>query len=162
MADVSLFISILSAGLMAGLFFGWAVSVNLGLARVSDRTYVSTMQAINRAIVNPLFIAVFMGTAVVLVAAAVVHAVDGQGKRATWLFVAAGTYIFGVLGVTIGGNIPLNDQLEAFDLEGSGDDAISEQRHGYESPWVRWHTARTAASVLALALAALAALIADG
>lgn len=162
MTSVLLFISILSTGLMAGLFFGWAVSVNLGLARVSDRTYVATMQSINRAIVNPLFIVVFMGAAAALVAAAVVYAVDGQSKRATWLFVAAGTYVVGVLGVTIGGNIPLNDKLEAFDLENSAEEAISQQRHGYESPWVRWHNIRTAASVLALGFAAVSAVIADG
>ncbi len=156
-----LFVGIMSSGLMAGLFFGWAVSVNLGLARVSDRTYIATMQSINRAIVNPIFVVVFMGTAVALLAAAVVHAADGQGKRATWLFAAAGTYILGVLGVTIGGNIPLNDKLEAFSLEDSPDEAISDQRHGYEAPWVRWHNVRTVASVLALALAAIGAVIED-
>ena len=68
-----LFGSTLSSGLTAGLFFGWAVSVIPGTTKVSDRNYVATMQSINVAIINPIFMLSFLGTAVVLVAGAAFH-----------------------------------------------------------------------------------------
>jgi uncharacterized membrane protein len=40
--------SVLSSGLMAGLFFGWAVSVIPGTKLVDDRSYLATMQNINQ------------------------------------------------------------------------------------------------------------------
>ena len=47
---------VIGTGLVAGLLYGWAVSVIPGTTRVGDHTYVETMQDINRAIINPAFI----------------------------------------------------------------------------------------------------------
>ena len=143
--------AILGAGLTAGLFFGWAVSVNPGLRRVADETYIETMQRVNVAIVNPLFILVFLGTPIALVAAALANG-------SAWLWASALTYIVGVLGVTIGGNIPLNNSLDEFDLPAADAGASVQRRHSYETPWVRWHNVRTVANVAAFAFAVVAAL----
>ncbi|MGI9645288.1 MAG: DUF1772 domain-containing protein [Ilumatobacteraceae bacterium] len=156
--DVLLFGGILSSGLMAGLWFGWVVSVIPGLAKVGDRTYISTMQSINVAIVNPLFIVVFLGTVFVLAAAAIAHFVAGDVRRAWWLTAAGVTYLVGVLGVTVGANVPLNDRLAAFDLDEAADDAVAAQRLDYESPWNRRHGVRTVANLFAVSFAVLAAL----
>jgi uncharacterized membrane protein len=43
----------LTTGLMAGLYYAYAYSVMLGLSRTDDRTFVSAMQQINVAILNP-------------------------------------------------------------------------------------------------------------
>ena len=51
----------LATGLVAGVFYAYAVSVNLGLATQPDASYVATMQAINDRIENPLFFASFFG-----------------------------------------------------------------------------------------------------
>ncbi len=153
-----LFSSVLSAGLMAGLLYGWMVSVIPGTARISDRNYVSTMQSINRAIINPAFVVPFIIVPGVLGAAAFIHWRNGQARTATWLAAGAVTYLVGVLGVTFGGNVPLNNSLDAFDLAAASDAALAEQRRNYEGPWNRWHRIRTAASVLSLAFASIAAL----
>ncbi len=79
----------LSSGLSAGLLFGWHVSVIPGLLKVSDRTYVSTMQSINREIINPLFIVTFMIPPLVLGLSALVHFRAGENRRGLWLAVAA-------------------------------------------------------------------------
>jgi uncharacterized membrane protein len=153
-----LFAGILSAGLMAGLLFGWAVSVIPGTSRISDRTYIATMQSINRAIINPVFVIFFVGTPVVLLAAGIAQFRAGDSRRG-WLMVAsASTYVVGVLGVTFGGNIPLNDALDSLDLDTDSAEQISAQRRDYETRWNRWHNLRTAGSVAALSLAAMAAL----
>src|SRR4051812_43009671 len=49
------------AGLQAGTYFTWSTGVMPGLAKVDDRTFISAMQQMNVAIVNPLFIATFLG-----------------------------------------------------------------------------------------------------
>ena len=151
---------IVTTGLMSGLLYGWSVSVIPGTKRVPAGNYVDTMQHINRAIINPAFIVPFMGIPLVLGGAAD-HAVP---RRATTAAVGCSrerprTYVVGVLGVTIGRNVPLNDALDAFDLRGSTSDAVERRRTTYERPWNRWHYLRTIASVGSFALAAAAALV---
>ncbi|MFW2332906.1 DUF1772 domain-containing protein [Ilumatobacter sp.] len=151
---------IVTTGLMSGLLYGWSVSVIPGTRRVSAGNYVDTMQHINRAIVNPAFIIPFMGIPLVLGGAAIMQFRSGDHRRGWLLAGATATYVVGVLGVTIGRNVPLNDALDAFDLRGSADDAIERRRSSYEAPWNRWHYLRTIASVGSFALAAAAALVA--
>jgi uncharacterized membrane protein len=158
--DTLLGASIIATGLMAGLWYGWTVSVIPGTRRVADANYVDTMQQINRAIINPAFIIPFMGVPLLLGVAAFVQFRSGDARRGWLLVGAAGTYVIGVLGVTVGGNVPLNDALDAFDLPGSNDQAIDTRRHSYETPWNRWHYLRTAANAGAFALTAAAALVA--
>jgi len=158
--DTLLGTSIITTGLMSGLWYGWTVSVIPGTRRVADTNYVDTMQHINRAIINPAFIIPFMGIPAIIGLAAFLQFRSGDTRRGWILIGALGTYVIGVLGVTIGGNVPLNDALDAFDLAGSTDQAINDRRHTYETPWNRWHYLRTAANVAALALTAAAALVA--
>lgn len=81
----------------------------------------------------------------------------GETRRARLLTGAAATYTTGVLGVTIGRNVPLNNALDAFDLTSASESAIAERRQSYETPWNRWHYLRTAAGIASLVLAAAAA-----
>lgn len=50
----------ITTALVAGVFYGFAVSVNLAFARLPDATYIMAMQAINEAIVNPFFAVSFL------------------------------------------------------------------------------------------------------
>ena len=59
-----------AAGLQAGTYYTWACGVMPGLARTDDHTFVSSMNHINVAIVNPVFMLSFLG-APALAAAAV-------------------------------------------------------------------------------------------
>ncbi len=152
--------SIVATGLMAGLWYGWTVSVIPGTRRVPDATYIATMQNINRAIINPAFIIPFMGIPVLLAGASIVQFRAGDSRRGWLLAGATATYVVGVLGVTIGGNVPLNDALEAFDLNGSSEQSIANRRRTYETPWNRWHYLRTAANIGSFTLAATAAIVA--
>lgn len=151
--------AIISVGLMAGLFYGWMVSVIPGLKGVGDRNYIETMQSINMKIVNPAFVVVFMGTPLVLAASAIAEWRAGNERRATVLAAATIAYVVGVLGVTAGGNIPLNNALDAFDIDAATDAAARDRRTSYEGPWNRWHNVRTAVNVVAFAIAASAALV---
>jgi hypothetical protein len=60
-ASIVLGLATLTTGLMAGVYYAYACSVMLGLARTSDRTFIDVMQQINVAIQNPVFFAAFSG-----------------------------------------------------------------------------------------------------
>ncbi len=146
MDDAQLFASILFAALSAGLLFGWAVSVIPGLKRLDDKAYIGTMQQINVAIINGLFLIIFIGAPVILIGGAYTN-------ESGWLWAATGVYLVGVLGVTAVGNVPLNNTLDRFDLTTADDASAAEQRRNFEVPWVRWHYVRTVSGIAALALA---------
>ena len=158
MESVLLWIALMLVGLSAGLFVGWSVSVIPGTRRTGDSTYIETMQRINVAIVNPLFLLIFLGPAVALVVAAVALFAGDQTRRAALVTAAAVTYIIGMLGVTIGGNIPLNDALDEFGLADSDDRERADRRAGYETQWNRWHYIRSVAGLVAFGLVSVAAL----
>ena len=156
---ILLLTGLLSGGLMAGLFFAWRVSVIPGTRLIDDRAYISTMQNINREIVNPAFVIPFMLTPAFLAGAAWLEFRAGDTRKGWFLASAAVTYLIGVLGVTVGGNIPLNNQLEAFSMNGAEATELAAQRRGYEGPWNRWHDLRTIASVVAFGLASAAGVV---
>lgn len=150
------FVALASTALMAGLWFAWAVSVIPGTRLVPDRTYVTTMQNINRAIINPGFILPFLLTPALLAVAGIAQWRGGDTRRGALLLAAGGTYLVGVLGVTIGGNVPLNNALDRVPLADASEADLHRARTTYEAPWNRWHGARTVANLAALTIALIA------
>lgn len=159
MDTISLAAATILTGLSAGLLYGWRVSVIPGTRRTSSHAYVETMQAINRAILNPAFFLVFLGAPVAIAVATVVSFVDDANARAGLLAFAFVLYLTTTVITTAVGNIPLNDQLEAFDASGATSDEINAARVGYEHPWNRWHDVRTVSSASAFVLCVLAAFV---
>ncbi|HLL90834.1 MAG TPA: hypothetical protein VK324_16150 [Tepidisphaeraceae bacterium] len=53
----------LGSGLMAGVFFAFSAFVMRALGRLPAGEAVAAMRAINVAVINPLFLGVFLGTA---------------------------------------------------------------------------------------------------
>ncbi|MCW3818843.1 DUF1772 domain-containing protein [Micromonospora sp. DR5-3] len=132
----------LLAGLMAGLFFAYSCSVMPGLAATDDRSFVQTMQWINRRILNGWFLTAFLGSMVLIVAAVALHYADGP----VLVWTGAALVLYGAtLVITMRWNVPLNDQL---DRAGPADDPAA-IRERFEAPWVRWNLARTITSVAA-------------
>jgi uncharacterized membrane protein len=114
-------------GLLAGLFFAFAVSVMPALRAMDDRTFVAVMKTINVVIVNPVFLVVFLGAPLAAVAVLV-------WERNPWA--VAGAVLAAVtLAITFALNIPLNNAL----ADGGARDA-------FEGPWVLWNVVRTLTS----------------
>ncbi|SCG62332.1 anthrone oxygenase family protein [Micromonospora coxensis] len=155
MRTLSLAAATVATGLMAGLFFAYACSVVPGLAAVDDRTFVGTMQSINRRILNGWFLAAFLG-AVLLIGLAVALHVTVDGRVLAWTVAALVSYGATLL-ITMRCNVPLNDRLDA----AGPVDRIADLRalrDGFEASWARWNLARTVTTVVAFAclVAALA------
>lgn len=98
-------------GLMAGVFFAFSIAIMPALRRVPATQAIAVMQVTNRAIVNPVFLLVFLGTALLNL---------GALPMAWWvgslgLALSALIYLLGALAVTVAGNIPRNNALDRLD-----------------------------------------------
>ncbi|GAB3913447.1 hypothetical protein GCM10028803_57610 [Larkinella knui] len=150
-----------TTALMAGVFYAFSCSVNPGLGRQSDTAYISAFQSINRAIQNPVFFVVFMGAPLLLLLSTWLHYRQPTSLRFWFLLAASAVYFAGGLGVTVFGNIPLNEQLDSFNLLSASADEIARQRARFEGPWNRLNTIRTLACTLAVVLLIMACLSPD-
>jgi uncharacterized membrane protein len=57
------------------------------------------------------------------------------------------------------GNVPLNNALDAFNLQGASAEEISRQRTLFEKPWNNLHSIRTIANAIALILVLIACIV---
>ena len=153
----ALFGAVILSGLSAGFFYAWSVSVIPGTAKVTDQTYLETMQSINRAILNPAFFLIFFGSLLVLIVACIY---EFQTSKLVFglMLGAAGTYFLGTFGITAMGNVPLNNELDVLKLAQMSGEQIAGFREYYESRWNKLHQIRTVFSVIAFLAATLALL----
>lgn len=150
MTTVVLIITTVLTALIAGLFYAYSCSVVLGLGKLNDTEYLKAMQNINREILNPFFFMSFMGTAVLLPVSAFL--MRGQQPAFIFLLLAALAYVIGVFGVTIAGNVPMNDTLDKFDISNSTREAIKQMRESFENRWNFFNNIRTVFSVISITL----------
>jgi uncharacterized membrane protein len=146
---MSLIAATMSMGLMAGVFGLYAHTIMPGLGRTDDRIFVGAFQAIDRAIINPWFLAGgFVGALVFTALAAVLHVPADRRSVLPWIAVALILYLV-VFVITIGVNVPLNDAIKAAgDPDRIADLAMVRERFD-EARWVRWNNVRTLASTAA-------------
>jgi uncharacterized membrane protein len=136
--------------LIAGLFYSYSCSVNPGLGKLTDMEYLRGMQSINRAILNPLFFASFMGTVIMMpLSTWLLYRYEGAGSSFYFILAATIVYIAGVFGVTVAGNVPLNNMLDKADLVSAN---VADIRRNFEIPWNRLNTIRTGSNILSLIL----------
>ena len=146
-------LAVLGSGLMAGVFFAFDTAVMPALRRQPKPSGTATMNTINLVIVNPVFLLLFTGTALIC-AALVVLAFLSDEPHAAWRVAGAAIYLVGSFVVTAAVNIPLNNRLADVgpadpDAEAAWDD--------YLSRWTAWNHVRTVSSLAAAVLLAAAA-----
>lgn len=137
------------AALVAGLLFAFSTSVLPALRRRPDAEGIAAMQAMNSAILNPLFGLAFGGTAVLCLVLAVTAPFTTDEPHATLRAVGSILYLVGTFGVTMVANVPMNEALDAVDP--ASPEGGSYWRT-YLPRWTAWNNLRTvlgaAASVL--------------
>ena len=142
MQAVALLAATITAGLMAGVYGIFALAIMPGLRATDDRTFVAAFQAIDRAIVNPLFMLSFFGP--LLFAGAAAALVGGKGSVLPWI-AAALVLSLVVVVITFAIHLPLNDAIKAAtDADPAG---VRERFH--EARWVAWNLVRTVLSTTA-------------
>ncbi len=159
MNAIILIIATLSSGLMAGLFYAWSVSVTPGLAQVGNANYLQAFQSMNRAILNPVFFIVFIGSAILLPLLSYLYYQSPVNARFWYILLATGLYLVGVIAVTIFGNVPLNNTLEALQVESMSPEQMTSFRLGFENTWNKLNSIRTICSSLAIKSLIMACLL---
>jgi uncharacterized membrane protein len=139
-------VGVLGTGLVAGVFCGFSTFVMRGLAALPPAQGVAAMNAINVAAVQPAFMLVFIGSAVVCSVIAVVTFVLWPDEGTVELLVGSGLYLFGVFGLTIVANVPRNDALARLDPDTPETAAYWPT---YLREWTFWNHVRTVASAAA-------------
>jgi uncharacterized membrane protein len=100
----------------------------------------------NSGLLHPVFLGVFLGTAVLcvlLVLRALLHANDAA---TWWLVVGAAAYLIGTFGVTVVVNVPMNNALARAEASAA---VAAAQWPAYVVPWVRWNHFRTVMGIVA-------------
>ena len=109
---ITLLAATLTMGLMAGVFGLYAHTIMRGLGTTDDRTFVGAFQAIDRAIINPVFMFAFGGALGLTGIAVVLYVRDDNHSVLPWVAVAFGLYLV-VFVITVAVHVPLNDDIKA-------------------------------------------------
>jgi uncharacterized membrane protein len=136
-------VAAIGSGIVGGIFLIFSTTIIASLERLPVEQTVAGMQAINRVIQAPIFLLVFMGTALVSIAVVVTN----PGSVLAWI--GAVLYVLGTFGLTMVFNVPLNNALAKTDPVSPEAQALWTR---YLSDWTWWNHVRTIASTLAFAL----------
>lgn len=146
------FVAAVGSGLMAGLYFAYSNSVMPALNRLPAAQAVAAFQHVNNVILNPLFLGLFMGIAV-LSLLLILAAFLGWVPRPGWVIAGSALYLIGHIAVTIGINVPMNTALAA----AVPDSAQAAQLWAsFMDRWLFWNHIRAIACTGALAAFILA------
>jgi uncharacterized membrane protein len=151
-----LWFSAIGCGLLAGLYFAFSAFIMTALGRIGQAAGIAAMKAINVAILQSLFMPLFLGTTATSAALAVM-ALFRWGEPGAMAMVAGGVlFVLGMFVVTMIFNVPLNNALAA--AEPASSEAASLWAR-YLADWTMWNHVRTVSSTVACALfiAAIAA-----
>ena len=153
---ISLLGATLTMGLVAGVFALYAHTIMPGLKKTDDRTFVAAFQSLDRAIINPWFMAgAFFGALVLTLLAALAHI----GHDALPWIVAAFVLYLAALVITIAVNVPLNDALKAAGDPDRIQDLAGVRERFHEARWAAWNLVRVVTSVGAFACLAWALVV---
>ncbi|WP_427895821.1 DUF1772 domain-containing protein [Kribbella sp. GL6] len=144
----SLMAATMTTGLVAGVYGIYANAFMPGLGKTDDRTFVAAFTAVDRAILNPLFLGLgFVGALLLTLLAGVVNLKE---KALPWIAVAFVLYLISMI-VTIAVNVPLNDALRA-----AGDPAtidVAAARAAFdEAKWTTYNLVRTVLALVSFGL----------
>lgn len=139
--------AIVGSGLVSGLLFAFSLVVMRALRELAPEVGMGAMQRINVLIVNPLFLVLFLGTAVLSVLLLIIGWRGLPSLGALLLALGSSAYLVGPLGITMGFSVPLNNALAS-----TPRDQAPEAWPRYVRAWLRWNHIRTMLGVVATTL----------
>ncbi len=152
---VSAFVGALGCAVTAGLLFAFSVAVIPGLRRLPAADGIASMNAFNDAILNPVFLLLFLVSSAASLGLAVSAPFTWHQPGAIWRLMGGLVFFIGVFVVTMAINVPLNDSLAAVDAHSAKGAEVWQH---YQATWTIWNHIRTILGV-AGAAALIAALL---
>lgn len=149
LVTIILWFAALSVGIMTGVYFAFSVFVMQSLDAVERPIGMIAMQSINRIIQKSLFLPVFFTSSLACLILAILGVIAWGDPGAWQMAIGGGLYFVGMLVVTIVGNVPLNNALEATDANGGEAEAMWRR---YMHRWLPWNHVRTMSCLVSLGL----------
>ena len=145
-----LLLATLLCSLVAGFLFAFAIVAMPGIGRLDDRSFLRAFQVMDGVIQDnqPIFLFVWVGSVIALVAAAAFGVKQLDGWERTILVAAAVVYLLGVQMPTARVNIPLNNRIQSHRLDEMNDPEIVTARDEFENRWNRSNIFRTAVAIV--------------
>ncbi len=152
--QIVLILTTLLCSLVAGFLFAFATVVMPGIKKLNDREFIRAFQVIDGVIQNnqPLLVAVWMGSILAALAAAVLGFGQLDGTQRLLSISAPIVYILGVQLSTFTINVPLNNRLQRLNVDAMDEVALKAARMNFEPGWNRWNLVRTPFAGLASVL----------
>lgn len=152
--SVLLWFSTIGCGLLAGLYFAFSTFIMRAFDRTGAQAGAAAMNAINVEILRSAFMPLFLGTTAASAALALLAPFRWSEPGSFSMLLGGVLYVFGMFGVTLAFNVPLNNRLAKVT---SGE--VDTVWRTYLDVWTRWNHVRTLASTAtsALFVAAIAA-----
>lgn len=132
-------IAVIATGLLAGVFLTFSDFIMRSLTSARPEA----MQEINRKVYRSVFLALFFamaGSSVLLIGGAF----STPAPASPWLIAGGGLYLIGVFGITVFGNVPMNNRLDVLPVG----EAASYWRT-FAPRWTQLNHIRTVSSTLA-------------
>ncbi|MFB0613857.1 anthrone oxygenase family protein [Aurantiacibacter poecillastricola] len=148
-----LWFSAVSAGIMAGVYFAFSAFVMRSLDAIAAPAGMQAMQSINRVILRSTFLPLFFLSLLACAVMAVIASLDLAAPGAVAMLIGALLYILGMFVVTVVGNVPLNNRLDA---TAAGSDEGAAMWREYMTRWTRWNHVRTLVCAVSLVFLVLA------
>ena len=121
-----------------------------GIQNLNDHDFLQAFKVIDRVIQNnqPVFMAVWAGSVLVLIVSAWMSFARLEGAELALIMGATAIYLIGVQLPTATINVPLNNQLQAQNLETHSEEELQKARQNFEPRWIRWNSIRTGVAML--------------
>ncbi len=139
-----------ATGVSAGMFFAFSTFVMPALDAADPQQAVQVMQLINEKAPNPALVVAMFGPALTLPYLA--YRCRNSPHRHL-LITAAAVYLVGLVGVSIGGSFPLNDDLATVHVTAQN---AAQEWHDFATPWKPLNHVRTLSGIVATAALAIA------
>ena len=130
---------------VAGVFYAFSTFVMPALKRLPPAQGIVAMQSINRLAVTPGLMIALFGTAAACLGLIVWAAFSSSGRTAALVVAGGALYLVGTVGVTMAGNVPLNNRLDRVEPDAEGARVWDE----YLARWTAWNHVRAAAALVA-------------
>ncbi|MCC5574854.1 DUF1772 domain-containing protein [Microtetraspora sp. AC03309] len=152
---VSAAVALLLTGAIAGLFYGYSVSVMPAFDGIAAEQAVAAMRSVNEKILNGRFFASFLGTPLASAVTGGLLLALGETTAAVLFFAAAATYVLGAFFPTAVVNVPMNRALAAATVPADPAEAARLWAE-FSGRWTRWNTIRAVFCLVSLLLVGLA------
>ncbi len=148
--QIVLIITAFLCSLTAGFLLAFAAVVMPGIRNLSDKEFIGSFRVIDRTIQNnqPVFMLMWVGSIIAIIISTALGMGELEGVALKLLILALIIYLTGVHLPTVIINIPLNNKLQALDVDTMTEEAIKEARENFEPRWNRWNLSRTFFSMI--------------